>query len=686
MQDAGFNASTIFPGVPGVVDTTKGASIDTGIPRINFSSGGYASLGSATNLPQGRITNTYELYLNNTKTAPFGWARHTMKFGYYGRREEVARFLDGNSRGVIAFADFASFAGTCPTCNGQSLLQSSSIRTGDTLAHYYRYPHAFYLQDDIKVRPNLTVNIGLRYELPSVASEKRNKGTNFIDGIGPVLLNSNKLLTLDTTKLGYNSFGTATAPVSISNAGSTSAYRDFGPLFGFAYTPDFARGLLGDKKTVIRGGFRIGFDEIFNNIPVNQSLNAPFVLTTTQRAGTTQPAAGYPFALAFDQNIRLVARTTQAPGSPAVGLVTFNGYDPHAPTSYTESWNFGIQREITRNSSIDVSYIGSAGHKLGVFVDANEPKVVIADSGFRGAQAPNSQFFPFPQWGALTGSYATFAGNSIYNGLVVSGKMRLRDLTMIGSYTWSHGLDNSSAFFGSTGDAGIPDSRTNLRGERSNSANDQRHRFVDSFVYDLPFGHGKSYLSNARGIVNQVAGGWSIAAITNLSSGLPFTVFANTGVDFSGFNQFVDRPDVIGSGPLKINRGNPDQFFDPAFFGKVSGNPICPGYAAASSVRVNSGCAPAGRLGTSARNGYYGPGLIDFDMTASKKFPLRGERIFLEYRADFFNMLNHTNFGLVSGNFTMSNSQFGLLGRTSAFNGGNTGGPRVIQMTLRLQF
>ena len=73
-------------------------------------------------------------------------------------------------------------------------------------------------------------------------------------------------------------------------------------------------------------------------------------------------------------------------------------------------------------------------------------------------------------------------------------------------------------------------------------------------------------------------------------------------------------------------------------------------------------------------------------MTASKKFPLRGERIFLEYRADFFNMLNHTNFGLVSGNFTMSNSQFGLLGRTSAFNGGNTGGPRVIQMTLRLQF
>ena len=686
VQDVGFNPSSIFPGVPGVVNS--GTSIDSGIPRVAFSSGGYASLGSATNLPQGRITNTYELYLNNTKVAPFGLTGHTVKFGYYGRREEVRRYLDGNSRGAIAFADWASFAGSCASCvGGASLLQNSSIRTGDTLAHYYRYPHAFYVQDDIKLRPNLTMNIGLRYELPSVATEKRNKGSNFIDGIGPVLLGTNQLLTLDPTKKGYASFGTTNAPITLNSAGSTAAKKDFAPVIGFAYTPDFAKKIFGEKKTVIRSGFRLSYDEVFNNIPVNQSLNAPFVLTTTQRAGTTQAAAGYPWALAFDQNISLVARTTQAPGLPANGLVTFNGYDPHAPTAYAENWNFGFQREITRSSSIDVSYIGSAGHKLGVFIDANQPKVSIADSGFRGAQAPNSQFFPFPQWGSLTGSYATFQGNSIYNGLVVSGKIKLnKGLLMQGSYTWSHGIDNSSAFFGSTGDAGYPASRANLQAERGNSANDQRHRFINAFVWDLPFGRGKSFLNNAPGYVNQVIGGWQISGITNLSTGTPFTVYANSGLDFSGFNQFVDRPDVQGSGPLVINRGNPDALFDPTFFGKVAGNPICPGYSAASGVKVNAGCAPSGRIGTSGRNQYYGPGLVDFDMTAAKKFQLVRERVALEYRADFFNIMNHTNFGLVGGNFTMSSSQFGLMGRTSAYNAGNTGGARVIQMTLKLTF
>ncbi len=681
VQDVGFNTSSILP-IPGAV--SSGDSIDSGIPRITIT-GGYANLGSATNFPQGRITNTYELYLNNTKSAPFGFSRHTLKFGYYGRREEARRFLDGNSRGAIAFADWASFAGTCAACNGQSLLLNSSIRTGDTLAHYYRYPHAFYVQDDIKVRPNLTVNIGLRYELPSVASEKRNKGTNFIDGVGPILLGSNKLLTLDPTKLGYAAFGTTSAPFAINSAGSTAAYKDFGPVFGFAYTPDFAQGLMGDKKTVIRGGFRISYDEIFNNIPVNQSLNAPFVLTTTQRAGTTQPAAGYPWALAFDQNIRLVGRSTQAPGAPANGLVSFNGYDPHAPTAYAENWNFGIQREITKGSSIDVSYIGTAGHKLGVFIDANEPRVQIADPGFRGNQAPNSQFFPFPQWGALTGSYGTFQGNSIFHGLVISGKIRAKDLTMQTSYTWSHGIDNNSAFFGSTGDNGYPATRTALNLERSNSANDQRHRFVNSFVYDLPFGHGRRFMTNAPGIVNQVLGGWSLSSITNLTSGQPFTVYSNLNVDFSGYNQFVDRPDVVGTGKLVIDRGNPDNFFAPAFFGKVAGNPICPGYSTASAQRVNSGCAPSGRVGTSARNGYYGPGFIDLDTSISKKFPIRGERIFLQYQADFFNMLNHTNFGVVANNFNMSSGQFGQLGRTSVLNS-SSGGPRVIQMTLRLQF
>jgi hypothetical protein len=166
-----------------------------------------------------------------------------------------------------------------------------------------------------------------------------------------------------------------------------------------------------------------------------------------------------------------------------------------------------------------------------------------------------------------------------------------------------------------------------------------------------------------------------------LSTGFPFTVYANTAVDFSGFNQLADRPDIVSAGPLTLNRGNPDNFFNPAYFGKVD-NAFCAG----STVnRVTNGCAPAGRVGTSPRNAYYGPGLVSFDMTAGKVFPIT-ERVRLQFQSDFINLLNHTNFALTSGNRTMNSGSFGQLSSSSLFNNGDTGGPRVIQLTLRLQF
>ena len=674
VQDAGFNAASIFPGVPGTVDATQNA-LDSGLPNVAIA--GYATLGGATNLPQGRITNTYELFVNASKVS----GKHSIKFGYDGRREETRRFLDGNSRGAITFTDFDHFAGICQGCNGQSLLLSSSIRTGDTLSHWYRYAHAFYALDDIKVKPNLTVNVGLRWELPSVVTEKRGRGSNFIPGVGPVLDGTNQLLELDPTKTGRDAFVFGTAPVTLPASGVNPDNKDFAPMFGFAYTPKFGRGWLSDGKTVIRGGFRVSYDDIFNNIPVNQSLNAPFVLTTTQRAGLTQPAAGYAWNLAFNQSVPLLVRTTQAPGAPAVGLVSWNGIDPNARTSYVYNWNFSIQREVAKNTSVEVSYIGSEGHRLGLYLDANEPNVIAADPGFRGSQSPNQQVFPFPQWGGA--AVASDLANSTFHGLVVSSKMRLNNLlTMNNSYTWSHGIDNASSFFGSNNDFSSPDDSRNLAAERGNSGNDQRHRFINAFVFDVPVGNGRHFMSGAHGVMQQVIGGWSLSGITNIATGNPFTVYANPAIDFSGFNSFADRPDIQGSGPLVINRGNPDNFFDPGYFGKTDPNAFCPG---STTNKYANGCAPTGRVGTSPRNAYYGPGLISLDTTAAKTFQIH-ERLKLEYRADFFNALNHTNFAVLARNRSENNGAFGTLSSTSTFNNGDTGGPRVIQMTLRLQF
>ena len=142
-------------------------------------------------------------------------------------------------------------------------------------------------------------------------------------------------------------------------------------------------------------------------------------------------------------------------------------------------------------------------------------------------------------------------------------------------------------------------------------------------------------------------------------------MYANRNIDFSGFNTLVDRPDVIGSGPLVTNASNPDAFFDPAYFGKVGTN-LCPGYSAASNVRSNAGCAPAGRVGTAARNGFYSPGQIVYDITASKRFQII-ERANLTIRVDAFNAFNHTN--LTGVQATMSSGQFGQLTSAAAARG-----------------
>ncbi len=250
-----------------------------------------------------------------------------------------------------------------------------------------------YFQDNIKLTRSLTLNIGARYEFPSAVREKSNRGTNFVDGLGPVLLGTNKLLNVNPDLVGPASIYYTQAPYTLPAAGTTSDTNNIAPIFGFAYAPQWSSGpaFLKDGKTVLRGGFRVSYDETYNNVTVNQSIGAPWNITTTQRAGTTQPAAGYAWNLAFNQNVPFVTRITQAPGAPAVGLLGFYGLSENPPTAYAYNWNLGVQREVTHRIGLDLSYIGSAGHKFGDYVNPNQPSVIINDPTFRGSQAPNQQ-------------------------------------------------------------------------------------------------------------------------------------------------------------------------------------------------------------------------------------------------------------------------------------------------------
>ena len=547
------------------------------------------------------------------------------------------------------------------------MVNSSTFKTGSTLAYWDRFPWDMYWQDQYKAKDNLTINYGIRYEYPSAIYQTRNDATNFLPGVGPVLLGTNQLLTIDPTKVGPAALVLTQAPLTLSNSGVHSDKNNFAPIVGFAYTPRFSEKLFGKDDTVIRAGFRVGYDDIFNNIPANMGLNAPYNLGTTQTAGVTQPGK-FSWATGFNQNVPLVKFNSA--GQPVVGLVGFSAEDPNIRSAYVYQYNFGIQRKIGNSLSFELDYQGSTGHKLGLFVDYNQPQVIVNNPAVRGNQAPNVQIYPYPTFGAV--GVGKDIGNSNYNGMVATLKYQSRHGYFLqASYTLSKSIDDNSAFFGSTGELSVISDGNHINLDRGPSSFDTRQRAVVVYNVDLPVGPGHRLLGWNNGFNRQVFGGWQVSGITSAQTGQPFTVY-DTAADFSGFNQTADRPDIIGSGTLPQNNTNPDAAFSTSYFSAIP---------------------PTGRVGTSGRNQYYGPGLVNYDFTALKSFAIWGDRTRLTFRADFFNLFNHTNFSN-PGHNESSTSTFGKItqtvGSATATSVGTTagpyGGPRQIQLSLRLQF
>src|SRR5262249_36211834 len=213
----------------------------------------------------------------------------------------------------------------------------------------------------------LSFNYGIRYEYPSAIYQTRQLATNFIPGVGPVLLGTNQLLQIDPTKRGIASFMLTQAPITLGNSGVNVDKNNFAPVLGVAYAPRIAQSLFGHDDTVIRLGFRVGFDEVFNNIPANMGLNAPYTLTTTQTANVTQPGK-FSWATGFDQTVPLVSNFgSQGPGTPTSGLLSLNAEDGNIRSSYIYQYSFGVQRRVGKDLSFEVDYQGSTGHKLGTF-------------------------------------------------------------------------------------------------------------------------------------------------------------------------------------------------------------------------------------------------------------------------------------------------------------------------------
>jgi hypothetical protein len=645
-QDAAFDARSLFTAANGA--PLPGVPATSGLPSISIA-GGFPALGAGMNFPQGRTANTFELIGAIRQTSPFGANRHTWSWGFHLRREDQYRYLDRARRAVINFANFADFA--------RGLVNSATIRTGSTYSAWTRLPASFWWQDTYRPLPNLSITFGARYESFGALTERAQRAANYIPGVGLITAGTNRLIDIDPRATGPAALLQRTSPVALPQAGMYADRNNLAPMFGIVWAPGRS-GLW-----VIRTGARLAYDDLFNNIPLSMGLAPPASLQTTQSANVTQPGR-FAWPLAFDQNVPLIANFgRQGPGTPVSGIIALQGVDPRLRTARALLHHFGLQRQLGRIIA-ELDYHGSQGRQLGIFTDANQPTVIVRDPARRGPVAPNEQVFPDSRFGQI--QIAKSIANSAYHAVTVS----MRRQSVSGAYlqAWyslGKSIDTNSSYYGSgnqPGEPGAPIDNRNLRLERGLSAFDARHRLVAAAVLPLP---------RRWAVLN----GWTLSGVATLQSGTPFTV-VNGGPDTSGFNQATqgsspnaqNRPNLIGTGPVRQDNRNPDAALDAARFAP----------------------AAAGQPGTSGRNILTGPGLSNINLAAIRRFRLPPEGMHLELRGEFMNVLNHTNFAQPVAD--LNNASFGRIlqtvGSTSANSstGGSTGGSRLVQIGVRLSF
>ncbi|MEP6643324.1 MAG: TonB-dependent receptor [Acidobacteriaceae bacterium] len=634
-----------FPGVP----FSPGIG---GLPQLSFND--VATLGSPTFLPSKELQNSYTLSENLI------WVKgkHTWKYGTEIRREEFTIFQPASPRGDLGFdstltdnpaaqgsggTGFASFM--AGLTNGGSINNLHNV-------DYFRTTYALYGQDDWRLAPNLTLNLGLRYEVFLPVTERNNQ-------LGTFDLTNPATPTIIVPK-GQNAQLTPNiaSQVQISRTGSAGLINkdlnNFAPRIGLAYQLE--------SHTVLRSGYGIFYGGQENGPYSNPSpgFNPPFFVTQSFSgpcsASSANPAPG-------QLDCSVPGLSFLANGFPANSLT-----DPNSPlffsvdrklrTPYMQQWHLSIERQLPADGVFEISYAGSKGTKLYTFFNGNQ---ALPTADPNAATAPRR---PVPSIDAPIDSFRSL-GASSYHSLQAHYEKRFsHGLQFLASYTWAHSIDNASnANLGPTqNNSDFRDFR-HPENEIGSSDFDIRHRFVASFFYELPFGHGKRFVGDASGALDQVVGGWQVASIVSMSTGNYFTVLdsnANFSNSDGGAGGASQRPDQVGD--PHAHPCVPGTFFNTCAFADP----------------------PAGSYGNVGRNTVEGPGYKTWDLSLFKNFSVR-ERAKLEFRAEFFNVLNHTNFLFSktgpqnSNNSTiLGTPEFGFL--TAARD------PRQIQFALKLSF
>jgi hypothetical protein len=570
---------------------------------------GLTALGRQTSNPQFQNPTSWNPKLNFSKQ----WNRHSFKMGYEYSLIHT-EILDTNP---LYGQDTYSGAFSKPTCAqlGQpSTCTITSDSTSYSLADFYfgtpnqinlgsysiinlrQFVHSLYFQDDYKVSAKLTLNAGLRWEFASPLYERDNNYSNFNPANDTMIK--------------------ATSGSLFDRALVHPDYSDYGPRLGMAYSVN--------PKTVVRGGYGVSYT--FFNRPgsAQEGINAPQalfgVLTQSIPSGGPVPATFLTTPNSFTTNI-----ASPAAFNPVNSNVVYTPPDSKWP--YIQNWFVSVQRELPKNTVLDVSYNGNHSLRLPIIADYNE-----AAPNLPGQSLPVTARVPIPSFGPIT--WLDPAGDNHYNGLSARVEHRFaKGLYVLNSFTWGKGIGDSEQaleYFAGYYQAN-PQNIHNLAAEVGPSSFDVKLNNVSTVLYQLPFGKGRQFGSHMNPIENGFLGGWEITTINTAHTGQPIDVIYSA----SGAN--------IVSSLSNDYRGEP--FPRPNVTGSAvsqSRSQMLNTYFAGYTFTTPPASAPFGDVG---RNAFRAPNFEQWDCSLDKNFQIH-ETVRFQIRAEFFDVLNHTNFGI----------------------------------------
>jgi outer membrane receptor protein involved in Fe transport len=561
---------------------------------------GAFTIGGASNFPQGRTTNEFQ-WLD---TASYTVGRHSLKFGINIARQRLFNLAAFDTKGTYTFSNFADFM------NNQPATLALALNTASFDARQVQ--QSYFAQDDFKVTKNLTLNLGIRYEYA-------NPPFGFFGATDP---------TIQATLV--------PGPVRPDR-------NNWAPRAGLAYSPAFHDGLLGkvfgDGVTVFRGGYGIAYDFLFYNILTVNGSNYPRVVSLLAQQADL-----------VNQFPNLV-RGSAAAFNP---LATFVNSPVNLQAPTTHFYSASVQRQIARDFIVEAGYTGSRSYH-GIDQSQANPSTLTAAQAAAVVAAGTANAIPatqarrlFPQYGSRVLIESNAIGN--YNAFYAKVDKRLSHGLVVGfNYTYSKNMSNNDESLGvgaiTAGSPQIPQNFNDYRSEYGLSAFDRPQRYVLFFNYDVPW-FKDGFLGN--GAMRRVFGGWTLNGFTEAQSGQPFTIL--TGVDSYGVGSTAARPDYNPGGTIAFDPVTGDyRTFTTALNGTgIVVTPLGPSGLPLADSRV--------QFGNLGKNTFRGPGLNNQNFTLIKRVAIK-ERAALQFRAEFFDLFNHRNFGNPISN--MSSPSFG---------------------------